>query len=127
MEEKKELQELLVRLDESNRKQAAYAKWQCVFSVAAAISCVGLFVLIWTLMPEVRNLTRQMETVLANLELVTTQLAGMDLGVMVQNVDELVVTTREGLGAIDFQMLNQAIEDLADVVEPLAKFFNVFQ
>ena len=83
--------------------------------------------LIWTLMPEVRNLTRQMETVLANLELVTTQLAGMDLGVMVQNVDELVVTTREGLGAIDFQMLNQAIEDLADVVEPLAKFFNVFQ
>lgn len=31
MEEKKELQELLVRLDESNRKQAAYAKWQCVF------------------------------------------------------------------------------------------------
>lgn len=127
MEEKKELQELLERLDESNRKQANYAKWQCVFSVAAAISCVGLFVLIWTLMPEVRNLTRQMETVLANLELVTTQLAGMDLGAMVQNVDELVVTTREGLGAIDFKMLNQAIEDLADVVEPLAKFFNVFQ
>ena len=127
MEEKKELQELLERLDESNRKQANYAKWQCVFSVVAAISCVGLFVLIWTLMPEVRNLTRQMETVLANLELVTTQLAGMDLGAMVQNVDELVVTTREGLGAIDFKMLNQAIEDLADVVEPLAKFFNVFQ
>ena len=64
---------------------------------------------------------------LANLELVTTQLAGMDLGAMVQNVDELVVTTREGLGAIDFKMLNQAIEDLADVVEPLAKFFDVFQ
>ena len=127
MEEKKELQELLEWLDESNRKQANYAKWQCVFSVVAAISCVGLFVLIWTLMPEVRNLTRQMETVLANLELVTTQLAGMDLGAIVQNVDELVVTTREGLGAIDFKMLNQAIEDLADVVEPLAKFFNVFQ
>jgi hypothetical protein len=88
---------------------------------------VGLLVLIWILMPEVRNLTQQMETVLTNLELVTSQLAGMDLGAMVQNVDELVVTTREGLGAIDFQMLNQAIEDLADVVEPLAKFFNVFQ
>ena len=106
MEEKKELQELLERLDESNRKQANYAKWQCVFSVAAAISCVGLFVLIWILMPEVRNLTQQMETVLTNLELVTSRLAGMDLGAMVQNVDELVVTTREGLGAIDFKMLN---------------------
>ena len=127
MEEKKALQELLERLDESNRKQANYAKWQCIFSVAAAVSCVGLFVLIWVLMPEVRNLTKQMEIVLANLELVTSQLAGMDLGAMVRNVDELVMTTQEGLGAIDFGTLNQAIEDLADVVEPLAKFFNVFR
>ena len=127
MEEKRDLQELLERLDESNRKQANYAKWQCIFSVAAAVCCVGLFVLVWNLMPEVRNLTAQMETVLTNLELVTNQLAGMDLGAMVRNVDELVVTTQEGLGAIDFETLNQAIQDLADVVEPLAKFFNVFQ
>ena len=32
----------------------------------------------------------------------------------------------EKLNIIDFETLNQAIEDLADVVEPLAKFFNVF-
>ena len=127
MEERKELRELLERLEASGRKQAYYAKWQCIFSVAAAVSCVGLFVLLCTLMPEVRNLTRQMETVLADLKLVTNQLAGMDLGDMVRNVDELVVATRDGLGAIDFGTLNQAIEDLADVVEPLAKFFNVFQ
>lgn len=126
MEEKRDLQELLERLDESNRKQAKYAKWQCVFSVAAAVCCVGLFVLVWNLMPEVRNLTGQMETVLTNLELVTDQLAGMDLGAMVRNVDSLVVTTQESLGAIDFETLNQAIQNLADVVEPLAKFFHVF-
>lgn len=126
MEEKRDLQELLERLDESNRKQVSYAKWQCIFSVAATVCCVGLFVLVLSLMPEVRNLTGQMETVLTNLELVTDQLAGMDLGSMVRNVDELVVTTQEGLGAIDFETLNRAIQDLADVVEPLAKFFNVF-
>lgn len=126
MEEKRDLQELLERLDESNRKQAKYAKWQCVFSIAAAVCCVGLFVLVWNLMPEVRNLTGQMETVLTNLELVTDQLAGMDLGAMVRNVDSLVITTQESLGAIDFEALNQAIQNLADVVEPLAKFFNVF-
>lgn len=126
MEEKRDLQELLERLDESNRKQAKYAKWQCVFSIAAAVCCVGLFVLVWNLMPEVRNLTGQMETVLTNLELVTAQLAGMDLGAMVRNVDSLVVTTQESLGVIDFETLNQAIQDLADVVEPMAKFFNVF-
>lgn len=134
MEDKKELQELLERLDQSNRQQAKYARWQCIFSVAAAVCCVGLFVLVYNLMPEVRSLTGQMETVLANLELVTDQLAGMDLGSMVRNVDDLVVTTQEGveqtmnrLNSIDFETLNQAIKNLSDVVEPLAKFFNTFR
>jgi len=133
MEDKKELQELLERLDQSNRQQAKYARWQCIFSVAAAVCCVGLFVLVYHLMPEVRSLTNQMETVLTNLELVTDQLAGMDLGSMVRNVDDLVVTTQEGveqtmnrLNAIDFETLNQAIRNLSDVVQPLAKFFNTF-
>lgn len=134
MEDKKDLQELLERLDQSNRQQAKYARWQCIFSVAAAVCCVGLFVLVYHLMPEVRSLTGQMETVLANLELVTDQLAGMDLGSMVRNVDDLVVTTQEGveqtmnqLNAINFEELNRAIRNLSDVVEPLAKFFNTFR
>ena len=134
MEEKQELQELLKRLDESNRQQAKYAWWQCILSVAAAVCCVGLFVLVWQLMPQVQALTSQMETVLTNLEVVTEQLAGMDLGTMVQNVDDLVVTSQAGVeqamsrfNSIDFKTLNQAIGDLADVVEPLAKFFQVFQ
>ena len=70
---------------------------------------------------------------LANLEIVTDQLAGMDLGSMVKNVDALVNTSQAGveqaidkINAIDFVTLNRAIADLADVVEPLAKFFNVF-
>ena len=134
MEDKKDLQELLERLDQSNRQQAKYARWQCIFSVAAAVCCVGLFVLVYHLMPEVRSLSNQMETVLTNLELVTDQLAGMDLGSMVRNVDDLVVTTQEGveqtmnrLNSIDFETLNQAIKNLSDVVQPLAKFFNTFR
>jgi len=134
MEEKQELQELLKRLDESNRQQAKYARWQCILSVAAAVCCVGLFVLVWQLMPQVQALTGQMETVLTNLEIVTEQLAGMDLGEMVRNVDELVVTSQAGveetmskLNSIDFAELNRAIGNLSDVVEPMAKFFNVFR
>ena len=44
----------------------------------------------------------------------------------------LVTTGQDGLeqmmarlNAVDFKSLNQAIRNLADVVEPLAKFFNV--
>ena len=134
MEEKQELQELLKRLDESNRQQAKYARWQCILSVAAAVCCVGLFVLVWQLMPQVRALTGQMETVLANLEIVTEQLAGMDLGEMVRNVDGLVAASQAGveeamskLNSIDFEELNRAIGNLSDVVEPMAKFFQVFR
>lgn len=133
MEEKQKLQELLERLDESNRQQAKFARWQCILSVAAALCCMGLFILVWQLMPQVQELTGQMETVLNNLEIVTAQLAGMDLGEMVRNVDELVVTSQAGieetmakLNAIDFDELNRAIGNLSDVVEPMAKFFNIF-
>ena len=133
MEEKRELRELLERLDRSNRQQARYARWQCIFSVAAAVCIVGLFVLVYTLMPQVRELTEKTEVVLTNLTEVTDQLANMDLGAMVENVDELVVTSQAGveqaleqLNAIDFETLNQAIGDLSDVVEPLANFFNIF-
>lgn len=134
MEEKKELQELLERLDESNRQQAKYARWQCILSVAAALCCVGLFALVWQLMPQVQALTGQMETVLTNLEIVTEQLAGMDLGEMVRNVDDLVAASQAGveetmgkLNSIDFDELNRAIGNLSDVVDPMAKFFNVFR
>ena len=133
MEEKQELQELLERLDQSNRQQATFAKWQCIFSVLSAACIVGLCLLVYSLMPQLQEMTTQMDTVLTNLEVVTDQLAGMDLGSMVQNVDELVATSQAGveqamdqLNAIDFDTLNAAIRDLAAVVEPLAKFFNVF-
>ena len=71
--------------------------------------------------------------ILINLETVTNQIAEVDFGAMVKNVDDLVVTSQAGveqamdqISAIDFKTLNQAIKDLSDVVAPLAKFFNVF-
>ena len=70
---------------------------------------------------------------LENLEIVTAQLADMELGDMIRNVDSLVTTSQDSLeqmmaklNTIDFESLNDAIRNLADVVEPLAKFFNVF-
>lgn len=133
MEEKKELQELLARLDESNRKQARYAQLQCIMTAVMAVCFIALFVLVCNLMPQLQALTVQTENVLTNLEAVTDQLAGMDLGSMVKNVDELVSTSQTGveeamekLNSLDFDALNKAIRDLSSVVEPLSRFFNVF-
>ena len=144
MEEKQTLEKLLY-------KQNRYAKWQCILTAAAALCCVGIFVLALTLMPQIQAVTEQMNTVLTDLEAVTGQLEGekdtilsnlntvtdelarADLEGMVADVDSFVTTGQEAveqatekLNIIDFETLNQAIGDLADVVEPLAKFFNVF-
>lgn len=144
MEEKQTLEKLL-------NKQNNYAKWQCILTGAAALCCVGIFVLVLTLLPQIRAVTTQMNTVLTDLEAVSSQLEGQmdtiltnlntvtdelaqaDLKGMVEDVDAFVTTGQsaveqatEKLNVIDFETLNRAIENLADVVEPLAKFFNVF-
>lgn len=132
-------------------QQQRFAKWQCILTGVAAACCLGIFILVCTLMPRVYGLVEQTETVLTDLEAVTGQLEGQmeviltnldevtqelaqaDLAGMVENVDTLATTSQsavehatEKLDTIDLDTLNKAIQDLADVVEPLARFFNVF-
>lgn len=147
MEENKALHDALEELKSSNRKQALYGKLQCVFTAIAALCCAGVLALVWSLLPMVWDLGAQaettltnldtalagLETTLTNLEGITDQLAAADLAGMVDGIDGLVATSQKSveaitgkLSAIDFETLNDAIRDLADVVEPLAKFFNVF-
>lgn len=140
MEENKALTTALEELRESNRKQARYGKLQCVFTAVAAVCCAGVLVLAASLLPMVRDLGAQaqttltgLETTLVNLEEISEELAAADLAGMVEGIDQLVKTSQQSvegitgkLSAIDFDTLNDAIRDLSDVVEPLAKFFNVF-
>ena len=134
-----------------NDKQERLAKLQCILTGVTAACCLGVFLLVCTLMPRVYGLVEQTETVLTDLEAVTGQLEGQmeviltnldevtqelaqaDLAGMVENVDTLATTSQsavehatEKLDTIDLDTLNKAIQDLADVVEPLARFFNVF-
>ena len=136
---------------EENKKQTAYARWQCIFTAVAAVCCVGVFAVVLSVLPQIRGAVGQLETVLTDLEAVTGTLVGeldtiltkldtvtrelaqADLKGMVADVDSFVTTGQgaveqvtEKLDIMDFETLNRAIEDLADVVEPLARFFNVF-
>ena len=144
MDDKQDVRQLL-------EKQNKYAKWQCILTLAAAVCCLGVFLLVNGMMPRIRAVAGQMEavltdleavtgtlegeldTILTNLDTVTEELARADLAGMVDDVDTFVTTGQqaveqatEKLNIIDFETLNRAIEDLADVVEPLARFFNVF-
>ena len=141
MENNQKLMDLLEQMDKANRKQVAYARLQFIFSVIAAICCILLLLAGVKVLPQLQEAALQAETVLTNLETVTTELAQADLIGMVENVDALVTnvdglvgTSQEGveqtmakINAIDFDALNDAIKDLSDVIEPIAKFFNTFK
>ena len=136
-----DLQQILARLEENTRKQTRWAKWQCIFSLAAAVFCGVLLIAALRFLPQmdqamtqVHTLAQQAGTVLDNLETVTEALAEADLAGMVENIDALAVTSQEGvsqamekINAMDIAALNKAITDLANVVEPLAKLVNVFK
>ena len=141
MDNNQKLMDLLEQMEKENRKQVAYARLQFVFSVIAAICCILLLLAGVKVLPQLQEAALQAETVLTNLETVTTELAQADLIGMVENVDALVTnvdglvgTSQEGveqtmakINAIDFDALNDAIKDLSDVIEPIAKFFNTFK
>lgn len=141
MDQDQKMLELLEEIKKGNTKQVLFARLQCIFSIVAALCCVIVLVLGLKILPELRTSVTQAEAVLSNLEDVTTELAKMDLGSMVENVDglvknvdDLVTTSQSGveqtmdkINAIDFETLNKAIEDLSEVIAPIANFFNGFR
>lgn len=141
MDKDQRLIELLERMEDASRKQVLYARVQCIFSVVAAICCAMLLLAGMNVLPRLQEAAAQAETVLSNLETVTAELAQSDLSGMVENVDvlvgnvdSLVSTSQAGveqaiekLNAIDIDALNAAIQDLSDVIEPIAKFFKTFK
>ncbi len=152
MEETKELTALLERIDQTNRSQLRWARLQCIFSIAAAVCCAGALILVLSLLPKINSIAQQADTLMQDMQQISSQLAqadweGMmsdlqqvsqqlvqaDLEGIAQDVGALVQSTQTGveealgkLDSIDLDTLNQAIEDLSDVVEPLARFANRF-
>ena len=140
MENNSQLSHMIEKLEKSNRQQVNCARLQLAFSAAAFLLCLVLVLTVMKVLPQVMEIAGRADAVLGNLETVTEELAQMDVQGMVENVDglvgdvdDLVTSTREGLedtldavGKINFETLNQAIEDLAEVIEPLANFFNMF-
>lgn len=141
MEHDQRMMELLERMEKANHKQVVYARLQFIFSAVAALCCIVLLLAGLKVLPQLQEAATQAETVLSNLETVTTELAQSDLSGMVANMDTLVANvdglvgtsqtgveeTMKKINAIDFDALNQAIKDLSDVIEPIAKFFNTFK
>lgn len=147
-------EELLLKLEKSSRQQAMLSKILCVLCAAVLICSLVMTVavtgaasqLMAVVTPlqnvagqiedvagQVQAMTSQAETIMDNMEIVTQTLADADLGTMVENVNVLAAESQsvvsdamEKLDTIDIDTLNKAIQDLSDVVEPLAKVSKLF-
>ena len=133
MDQNQEMLELLRKIEKSGRQKNVTNILLCLFMLAAAVSCVILCVMVCRLLPQVNDLLGQMETVMTDLEQTVRRLSALDLESMVANANSLAVVaqeslqqTMEKLNTVDFETLNKAIEDLSKVIEPLAKFFGMF-
>ena len=133
MENQKEIQTLLEKMEANSRKQVFYSRIQFFCTLALTVCCVFLLVRIRQFLPQLELLAAQAEQVLTNLELITAELKKLDMVEMIENINDLVTTSQEGVSQaldtmkeINFDTLNQAIEDLAAVVQPMADFVKRF-
>jgi hypothetical protein len=133
MDQNQEMLELLRKIEKSGRQKNVTNILLCLFMLAAAVSCVALCLMVYRLLPQINDLLVQMEGVMGDLEQTARTLASLDLEGLASNVDSLTVLAQESLqqtmdklNTIDIETLNKAIGDLAEVIEPLAKFFGMF-
>lgn len=138
--EERDIREILEQLEKTNRQQVKNARLQSALAILAALCFVALVFVVSSVVPKLMDFTAeaekllgQAEVVLTNLEEVTTELTQVEFTKMIDDVDELVSSSQQGLeqtlekvNSIDIETLNEAIDGLAKVVEPLTKFFKVF-
>ena len=137
MEENRNLEELLTKIEESERRQEKYAKRQYLMTMVMALCCVGVFCAVLfaykSVVPTAQRSLQTIGAVAEDLGQISNQLTEADLAALVDHVDKLAINSEEGIqkaleqiNSIDIDSLNQAIRDLSDVVSPLAKLMGRF-
>ncbi len=117
--------QILEKQMEYSRKQARYGKITCVLA-----GVMALLLLVFTLMvgPALNRAADSIAEVSGQLE--ELQLQDLELANTLKDIDEFVITSQESvqkatekLDAVDLEKLNDAIETLRNVIEPLRRLF----
>ena len=137
MEENRNLEEILARIEESERKQEKYMRRQCRMTMVMALCCVGILCAVilayQNIVPAAQDSLQAIGEVTKDLGEISAQLTEADLAGLVEHVDQMAVTSEEGIkqaleqiNAINIAELNQAIQALYEVIAPLAKLMSRF-
>ena len=101
MEENRKLEEILSRIEESERKQETYMKRQFLMTMIMAACCVGVLLAVilayQNIVPTAQDALLAIGNVTKDLGEISAQLTEADLGSLVEHVDQMAVTSEEGI------------------------------
>lgn len=137
MEERDRLERMMEQLIETEEERKKYARKQFYMLAVMAACTVAVFLLAFSayvsLVPKLKTSAEEIETATKELRVISRQLSEADLAGLVKHVDQMAVTSEEGvkealekIESIDIDELNHAIKSLSDVVSPLAKLMGRF-
>ena len=133
----------MINQEEHNKEMAltekAQLKYQKLSFVMSALSAVIMAVILIIVIGLASYIVPKVDTIynstmknLNNLEELTTELNEAHLSETVNNINNLTLNATgdlskamSKLNSIDLETLNQSIQDLHDIIEPMAKLFKV--
>ncbi|MBQ9866022.1 MAG: hypothetical protein IJM34_03290 [Lachnospiraceae bacterium] len=133
----------MINQEEHNKEMAltekAQLKYQKLSFVMSALSAVIMAVILIIviglasyIVPKVDTIYNSTMKSLNNLEALTTELNEAHLSETINNINNLTLNATgdlskamSKLNSIDLETLNQSIQDLHDIIEPMAKLFKV--
>ncbi len=137
MEERDRLEAMMKQLTETEEERKKYARKQFYMLAVMAACTVAMFLMVLSayisLVPKLKTSAAEIEMVTKELSVISRQLSEADLAGLVKHVDQMAVTSEEGvkealekIESINIDELNHAIKSLSEVVSPLAKLMGRF-
>ena len=122
----------------TEKAQLKYQKLSFMMSTLSAVFMLAVLVIVIILanyiVPKVDTIYNRSLTSLKNMETITQELNEAHLGETVRNINNLTLNATgdlsqamEKLNSIDLETLNDSIQSLHNIIEPLAKMFNVLR
>lgn len=121
---------------QTEKAQLKYQKLSFVMSALSAVIMAVILIIVIGLasyiVPKVDTIYNSTMKSLNNLEALTTELNEAHLSETINNINNLTLNATgdlskamSKLNSIDLETLNQSIQDLHDIIEPMAKLFKV--
>lgn len=132
--EANELRELIEKTEASNRKKNIFMTVQLILTLILTVACVTTVFFVIGAASSITDITEEAKRSIDSISTISDELAAANLTETINNINDLAITSQnkiteaaEKIDKLDIDELNSAIKNLSDTVEPLAKFFNIFQ